>query len=265
MSNKNFFLFFFVSCLAITAFLVGYLAADKDFLTNRQDVRGQILDRFNETLKSSPVNGKTQLTQGPVISFDLKGGRVLYVAQNGQVAEVDIETGTRRIISNAIILNIFRIIWAPNSEYLLYEVSRNSGNRFIFLNLTTGKQWELDPNIESAAFSPDSSKFAYITRVGEVGTVFIHQSNSSEFKKVAILRAPAIRLTWPKEEVIRLESYSTTGSRVVFGLNMAGQLTTLNSGEIAPLGEAGDKKITDALSGYSVVQNEDDKRLYLIK
>ena|SRR3989344_1289769 len=256
--NNSFVIFLFF--IGIVAALIGYFGINR-----RGDIQGRVLDKFNEkgsghTLKDSKASA---LTDEPVVSFNLTGDKVAYVVKNGQVLEVDVNTRVQRIISNNIFLNIFKIIWAPDSRYLIYEISKGSGNRFVFLNLVSGKLWDLDQNIETAAFSPDGSKFAYISRAGETGTVVVHDSDSAEFKVLTTIRIPSIKLIWEKENLIYLQSYSLDGSGVWFELTTDGQLRRAAADDIQTHKDT--NKITNEIGGYTITQNESDKKLYLIK
>lgn len=261
---------------------MGYLAADKDFLIEERAIQGKMLDRFNATQKPQENNsGLVALTLEPAISFNLVEDKLRYAAKNGQVIEVDVNTQHQKIVSNDIILNIFKITWSPDSRYLVYEVSREFGNRFILLDLVTGVKTDLDPNIEYVAFSPDGTKVAYILREGEAGTVFIRYSGSFEIKRLAAVRMSSIKLTWPKEELLHLDSSSSDGSEILFGLDLDGKLTKLDSSKIEVKPEKERDEVLSALennkkikpgkiliskfSGYAVVQNELDKKLYKVE
>lgn len=260
---------------------MGYLAADKDFLIGEGAVQGKMLDRFSATQKPQENNSRlVALSLEPAISFDLVEDKLRYAAKNGQVIEVDTNTRHQKMVSNNIFLNIFKITWSPDSRYLVYEVSREFGNRFILLDLVTGVKTDLDPNIEYIAFSPDSSKIAYILREGEVGTVFLRYSGSSEIKRLAAVRMSSIKLTWPEEELLRLDSFSSDGSGILFDLDLDGKLTKRDSSKIEVKLEKERDKVLSALENnkkikpgkiliskfgdYAVVQNELDKKIYKI-
>lgn len=275
-------MFFVFAALLVAAFSVGYLAADKDFLLEDKPAQGKILNRFNQAQKPKKDDNKLAvLTSEPIISFSLTDDKVKYAARNGQIIEVDVKTRTQKIISNNIIFNIFKITWSPDSRYLIYEVSRESGNRFILFDLVVGVKTDLDPNIESAAFSVGGTKLAYILRAGEVGTVFIRHSGSSEIKRLAAMRMGSIKLSWPKEELLRLDSTSSDGSEILFGLDLDGKLIKIDSSRIGGVKlEEGRDKVLSALGNnkkvkpgkiivnefgdYAIVQNELDKKLYRV-
>lgn len=239
MKEKKF-LFFLIISLGLTAFLAGYIVVGRG--TRIGSKTGTILDKFGSQ-QSTPSTGSGQATsdQQPAhesglmplvdravvsVTNSLNRGSILYFEKNtGKLYEYDLNSKTEKVISDKILPNFISALWSPAKEELLGSFTSNTGIIFKYINIKTGQEVALDPNIRSVAFSPDGNLMAYHYRddatENDSGNITISQPNGQYQKKILATRIKDIVMSWPNKENMALK----TPGQEIFFLNEAGNLT----------------------------------------
>lgn len=227
---------FLIIALALTAFLVGYLAVKGDIGPGSKSKTGTILDKFGD---EQPTMSNEQLTEEPVpfaladrkiispaTSPDKKS--VLYYEKNtGKMFEFNLADKTEKVISDKILPNFMFSIWSPAGKDTVSSYYSQTDPNFKHYGLDNGKTTELDNNIQSVAFSPDGNLIAYYyfnktadptpTPLDEpdpsqglpdlqTGKIMVAQPDGQYQKKILDTRIEDIKISWPSNEYMVLKT-----------------------------------------------------------
>ncbi|MDP3697907.1 MAG: hypothetical protein Q8R55_07970 [Candidatus Taylorbacteria bacterium] len=225
---------FLITALALTAFLGGYLFTRDDFGHSKSRT-GTILDKFSYT--QQPTTDAQQptdetkpllITDRNVVSVtsSLNKGSLLYFEKNtGKLYEYDLNAKTEKVISDKILSNFISAIWSPTKKEALDVFTSNTGLLFKYLDTTADKIVDLDPNIRSAAFSPDGNLIVYHrlddTDAQNEGDITISQPDGQYQKKILATRLNNPIMSWPNTDSLAFK----TLSQEIFLLTEDGKLT----------------------------------------
>lgn len=222
-----------VISLSFTAFLGGYLVSQTDFHRNsNSNSSGNILDKFsNQDSTNSPealLRGKEMLVLSkrgvisPVMSKE-KDSVIYYEKDTGKVFEVALNDFREKPVSDALLPNLIKTIWAPSRKEVVSLFYSPNGNHYQYFNYKTKDSVELKIAIKSLVFSPDSSQVAYFgQREGSSG-IFISQPDGSSFKKLLPSRLENIEIYWPTDDWLSFKT-ETTGGSGLYGLSKNGEV-----------------------------------------
>ncbi len=230
----NKFLSFLIVCLALTAFLAGYIMVKRGASTGPQT--GTILDKFNgqatDKQPSAPKTGPEPilLTDRQVtfaINSSNKGGVLYYEKNTGKIFEVNTDDKTEQVVSDKTFSDLNSVIWSPNRKETLNFLNPPSGSSLKYYSLSTSSSVDLGSNIQSAAFSPDGNLVAYyyFDESTQDGKIMMTQPNGLYQKKILNTRLKDVSITWPSKDNMAIR----TGADV-FLLTEGGSLTKLIEG-----------------------------------
>lgn len=242
-----------VISLSFTAFLGGYLISQKDFHRNQNLESGNILDKFsNQDSINYPealLRGKEMLVLSkrgvisPVMSKE-KDSVIYYEKDTGKVFEVVLNDFREKPVSDAMLPNLIKAIWAPSRKEVVSLFYSPSGNHYQYFNYKTKDSVEFKIAIKSLVFSPDSSQIAYFGNKGDSRGIFISQPDGSSFKKLMPSRLENIEIYWPLADLISFQAKTVSGSEL-YSLSKTGAV----------------KKILDSRNGLEVKWSKDGSKV----
>ena len=252
------FLPFLIILLALTAFLAGYIMIGRG--TGAIPKTGTILDKFSgsepnandlqpeDEIKLSPISDRKVVSA----TNSLVGSQVIYFDRNGKIYEYDLEAKTEKTASDKVLPNFISAIWSPAKKEVLAIFTSETGLIFKYLNIATGKTIALNPDIRSAAFSPDGNLIAYHrsdkTDSQNGGSIMVAQPDGQYSKKVLATRINDLAMSWPTKDAMAFK----TPSQEIFLLAEDGKLNKfldIKLGLEEKWSPNGNKLIFSALSG----------------
>ncbi|HEY4474313.1 MAG TPA: hypothetical protein VJC06_00075 [Candidatus Paceibacterota bacterium] len=251
--NRNLLITLTVLSVSFTAFLSGYLISQKDFLRNPDSIlTGDILDKFSDIDPSpSPQAGYSEtlrlLSQRSVISPVLskeKDSVVYYEKETGKVFEVTLKDLREKSVSDTLLANLIKTVWAPSRKEVVSLFSYPNGDHYKYFNYKTRASTDLGTEIKSLSFSPDGSQVAYFgSKDGSQG-IFLSQPNGSSFKKLLPSRLENTEIYWPLDDLLAFRTEVVDGFEL-YSLSKAGEI----------------KKILDSRAGLEVKWSGDGSRV----
>ena len=212
-----------VISLSFTAFLSGYLISQTDFHKNSGSLStGNILDKFsNENPNPGPQAESSEILKllsprgviSPVLSKE-KDSVLYYEEDTGKVFEVALKDLREKSVSDVLLANLIKTIWAPDRKEIVSLFYYPSGIHYKYYNYKTRASADLGTDIKSLSFSPDGSQVAYFgTKDGSQG-IFISQPDGSSFKKLLPSRLENAEIYWPSDNLIAFKAEATDGSEL---------------------------------------------------
>ena len=239
--NKSRFSKFLVVALALTAFLAGYLMIGGGFSNSPRNITGTVLDKFDGQEDTAGSQQGIENSTEPMLLVDRQAvslttshnnESILYYEKNtGKIFEFDLTNKKESIVSDTEMANFISSIWSPTREEVVSSFYSQSGSDFRHYNFNTREATKLDPNIKSAAFSPDGDLIVYyyfdnqpITPIqsinpiteemGEtsppptilVGKIIISEPTGQYQKKIIDTRLKDVEVSWPTKDQIVLKT-----------------------------------------------------------
>ncbi len=142
----------------------------------------------------------------PTLSAD---GKSLYyiVREDGHIKKTDLEGRNPETVSNLTVLETFEALWSPKKTKLVMRY-HDAGAVKTFLNeLATGTPSRvLPPTLTSAAWSPDGTQLAYLSRQGETTNLVIADEKLRSSRVVFSTPIPDLIIQWASRNSILLVS-----------------------------------------------------------
>ncbi len=220
------------------SFLAGYLLTQPSrqvgAVLNEQ--RGNLIDRFDGVVQTSTptplppglLQASSDIAIAPTNSTD--GESVLYYHTQG-VTSLDLETRKSRLISQASIPGLTRVIWSPDKNRVVTLSRSNQGQIYRYFDYRTNEHGSLGSNIIDVAFSPDSQELAVVRSPGSSeGVVQIVNFKGQNPRNILKTRLGNIKLSWPQENLISFTASDIEGAEGLYTLDLEGNLSQWASG-----------------------------------
>ncbi len=222
--------------IAITASLVSFLAGYLFTQPSAQvsavlhEQRGNLIDRFDGVVQTSTptplppglLQAASDIVLAPTNAAD--GEAVIYYHNQG-VSNLDLETRKSRLISQASIPGLTKVVWSPDKNRVITVSRSTQGQVYRYFDYTTHEHGDLGPNITDAAFSPDSDKLVIIRSPGAGdGAIQVMDFKGRNPRTVLKTRLNNIKLSWPQENLISFKASDAEGAEGLYTLDLEGNL-----------------------------------------
>lgn len=137
--------------------------------------------------------------------------------------------GKETKISNLLLQQIVKIIWAPTGKRAVAEYLDDRGNVRKFLieyrGTTSPRTRFLDNSIGEIVFSSSGDSVVYIQNAGESHNIFTASTDFKNPKKVLDNNIPLFELSWPSANTLALKTKSSyAGKGFLYTVNAQGGL-----------------------------------------
>jgi Tol biopolymer transport system component len=230
MAKRKILLISILITLGAIAFLSGYLLMPE--VTEHQT--GLLIQRFNkkepaivnnDTLLTTPVSSRKILSfTGPSLA-----GKITAIDKDGNIFEIDTHTLREATVSALKHKEISEVFLSPGGNSIVYSFyEAGNSKKHLYLDIKTSESIEINGEVRSVAFSPDSSQAAYLINNDSGGEILIYKGIDA-ISQTLKTRIGAATINWPSEDFLSIISYNKSGYGDLFILKSGGILNKIIS------------------------------------
>lgn len=232
MSKRKILISVIFLTLGCIAFLSGYL-----LVFMNQGIKGQtgsLIQRFNNNHDKPAINSNnaliTPINSRNIITFSgpSLSGIITAIDEEGNIIEIDTSTLREATISTLNKKELSEVILSPRGDSVFYSFYESDSKKNLYLKIKTNESGEINGEVRSVAFSPDSSQTAYLINEEGESKILIYKETVNIGQKLKT-RINAATILWPSEDFISILTYNKNGYGDLFTLKNNSSLNKIIS------------------------------------